>query len=76
MQGQESAVEENTEQKKQIKPKQNKKLKNSETWSLEKKIFYFSMMSFFQTHDNKCPKNFHLCVDGQWVGRDLAVEYQ
>lgn len=63
MREQESVVEEKAKQK----TKQNKDLKNSETWSWEKQVLYSSIMLFIWIHGKKLPKNISICV---WKGID------
>lgn len=63
MREQESVVEEKAKQKKNKKKhKTNKELKNSETWSWEKKVLYSFVMLFIWIHGKKLPKNISICV--------------
>lgn len=50
------------EQARAIVKKAKQKLKNSETWSLGKKVLYSSMTLFSQIHGKKLPQNISICA--------------
>lgn len=50
------------EQASAIVEKAKQKLKNSETWSLGKKVLYSSMTFFIQIHGKKLPKSISICA--------------